>query len=325
MTQPLALGIDIGGTNTAFGIVDEEGNIVEQGSMPTKGFATINLYLKALKKELSPLLKKAGKDNILGIGIGAPLANHYTGEIDNATNLEWHGVIPICKLVSDMLQLPVWLTNDANAAALGEMRYGSAKGMKDFIMLTLGTGLGSGIVANGQLIYGHDSFAGEMGHITAVREGGRECSCGRYGCLEQYASATGIALTAEKWLNVRTDESVLRRHKGMITGRIVTEAARGGDALALEIFDYTAIILGQVLADAVAMTSPEAFVFFGGLAKAGDILLNPAKKYMEQNLLHVYKNKVKLLVSSLPDADAAILGAAALVWHHGTPPQEAEE
>lgn len=313
MTQPLALGIDIGGTNTTFGIVDRRGQIVNKGHMSTKGFATVADYIEELTAQLAPLIDKVGKHNIAAAGVGAPNANFYTGEIAHAANLDWKGVIPMARLLSEALHLKVTITNDANAAAIGEMEYGAAKGMKDFVMITLGTGVGSGVVANGQLIYGHDGFAGEIGHVTAIRDG-RPCGCGRNGCLERYCSATGIKITAEEWLAERTDDSLLRQHAGNISAKHIHEAAEAGDAFALEVFDYTARILGQTLADVVAITSPEAFVFFGGLAKSGDILLKPTRKYMEANLLQVFKNKVKLLQSDLPDADAAILGASALVW-----------
>lgn len=313
MAEPLALGIDIGGTNTVFGLVNRRGEILEQGIMSTRGYTTAPLFIKSLKKELAPLIKAAKRQNIVGAGIGAPSGNFYTGEIVNAPNLEWHGVIPMAELVSEALGVKALITNDANAAAIGEMQYGVAKGMKDFIMITLGTGLGSGFVANGQLIYGHDGFAGELGHIIAERDG-RECSCGRRGCLEQYCSATGIAITAEKWLKVRTDKSLLRTHQGSITSKLIHGAALKGDKMALEIFDYTGMMLGQALANTVAITSPEAIVFFGGLAKSGDLIMEPTKKYMEENLLHLYSNKVKFLRSALPEADVAILGASALVW-----------
>lgn len=311
--QPLALGIDIGGTNTAFGIVDRRGQIIEQGSMPTKGYATAAQYVKALAKEINPLIKKVKRQHIKGIGVGAPNGNFYTGEIVNAANLEWYGIIPIAEMFSDTFGLPVTLTNDANAAAIGEMQYGVARNMKDFIMITLGTGVGSGIVANGQLVYGHDGFAGEVGHMIAVRDG-RECGCGRMGCLEKYCSSPGMASTAEKWLDVRTDKSLLRDFKGKITSKTVYDIALTGDKLALDVFDYTGMLLGQTLADVVAITSPQAIIFFGGLAKAGDLLLKPVKKHLENNLLHIYKGKVELLLSALPDTDAAILGASALVW-----------
>jgi len=313
MEQQFVIGIDIGGTNTAYGLVDSKGAVHSQGSIATKGYNSVLQYVKALGKELTPIIKKAKRQNIKGVGMGAPSANYYTGEIVNAPNLDWQGVIPMAKLLSDELGLDVKLTNDANAAAIGEMQYGVAKGMKDFIMLTLGTGVGTGIVANGQLIYGHDGFAGEVGHIIAVRDG-RECNCGRLGCLERYASATGIAITAEKWLDVRTDKSLLRDFKGKITSKIIYDIALTGDKLALDVFDYTAMILGQTLADVVAVTSPQAIVFFGGLAKAGDLLLKPTKKHMENNLLHLYRNKVQFLQSQLPDTEAAILGASALAW-----------
>lgn len=313
MTQTLALGIDIGGTNTSFGIVNRRGEIITKGSMRTKDYPVLSAFLQALKKEISPLLEEVGHENIVGCGVGAPNGNFYTGEIAFAPNLPWEGVIPLAKLISDTFQMKVTLTNDANAAALGEMNYGAAKGMKDFILVTLGTGVGSGFVANGQMIYGADGFAGELGHVIAIRDG-RLCGCGRHGCLETYASATGIVKTAELWLEERNDETVLRPLKGKIGARDIHHAAENGDTFAIEIFDYTARILGQTLADAVAITSPEAIIFFGGLARSGDLLLAPAHLYMEMNLLRVFKNKVQFIHSALPDSDAAILGASALVW-----------
>lgn len=313
MAQPLALGIDIGGTGTAFGIVDRRGQILEKGSISTKGHPTVQDFIAALKQAVSPLIEKVGADNIVGVGVGAPNGNFYTGEIAYAANLPWEGVIPLAKLLSDSLHQKVTITNDANAAAIGEMMYGAAKGMKDFILITLGTGVGSGFVANGQLIYGHDGFAGEIGHVVAVRDG-RDCGCGRRGCLETYASATGIVRSAEEWLEQRNDETELRQHKGNITSKMIHDAAVNGDAFALELFGFTGKILGQTLADAVAITSPEAIIFFGGLAKSGEILLKHVRQHMEANLLRVFKNKVALSFSELPDADAAILGASALVW-----------
>ena len=312
--QTLALGIDIGGTNTAYGIVNRRGEILMKGSLPTTGHATVADYIAAINTELSPLLEKLGRDNVVGVGIGAPNGNFYTGEIIFAPNLPWQGVIiPMANLVGEALGIQAILTNDANAAAIGEMAYGAARGMKDFILVTLGTGLGSGFVANGQMVYGHDGLAGELGHVIAERNG-RKCNCGRYGCLERYASATGIVITAELWLAERTDETSLRGHNGKLTARMIQEAAQKGDTFALELYEYTAMILGQTLADMVAVTSPEAIVFFGGLANAGDMLLVPAKKHLEEQLLNIYKNKVKILKSGLPDADAAILGASALAW-----------
>ena len=313
MAQALALGIDIGGTGTAFGIVDRRGQILEQSSMATTGHATVQDFIAALKKEVGPMIERAGADNIKGVGVGAPNGNFYTGEVAYAANLPWEGVIPFAKLLSQSLNKPVTLTNDANAAAIGEMMYGAAKGMKDFILITLGTGVGSGFVANGQLIYGHDGFAGEIGHVIAVRNG-RDCGCGRRGCLETYASATGIVRSAEEWLKERDAETSLRQVSGKITAKVIHEAAEQGDALALELFEYTGKILGETLADAVAITSPQAIIFFGGLARSGEMLMKHVRTHMEASLLRVFKNKVSLTYSALADADAAILGASALVW-----------
>lgn len=309
----LALGIDIGGTNTSFGIVDRRGQILDQGTMKTTGHYTVHDYITALMKNLNPLLDKVGRNNISGVGVGAPNANYYTGEIAFAPNLPWEGVIPLAKLMEDALGYKVTITNDANAAALGEMIYGVAKGMKDFIMVTLGTGVGSGFIANGQLIYGHDGFAGELGHLIAVRDG-RKCGCGRHGCLETYASATGIVRTAKEWLETRNDATSLRDPDLQLSAHAIHLAAEKGDELALQLFEYTGKILGQTLADVVAITSPEAVIFFGGLAKAGPLILEPTRRHMEENLLRVFKNKISFLHSALPDADAAILGASALVW-----------
>ena len=311
--EALALGIDIGGTNTTFGIVNRRGEIVKTGWMKTKGYDTVHDYIVALLEKLSPLISSVGKENIEGVGIGAPNANFYTGEIAYAANLPWEGVIPLAKLLKEQLRLEVTITNDANAAALGEMMYGAAKGMKDFIMITLGTGVGSGVVANGHLIYGHDGFAGEFGHMIAVRDG-RPCGCGRKGCVERYASATGIVITAEEWLAERREPSILHEIDKKLTAHDIHLAAEKGDKLALEIFDYTGQILGQTIADAVAITSPQAIIFFGGLARAGKLILDPTRKYMEANLLRIDKNKISIIPSALPDTDAAILGASALVW-----------
>ncbi len=312
MNEPLALGIDIGGTNTVYGFVNRRGEIVRKGTLPTTGHKDPGAYMSAIEYALSPLVNEFGRENIKGVGIGAPNGNFFTGQIIFAPNLPWKGVvIPIVKMAEDALGIKATLTNDANAAAIGEMMYGAAKGMKDFILVTLGTGVGSGFVANGQLIYGHDGFAGELGHVIAVREG-RMCGCGRKGCLEAYTSATGIVATANEWLKQRDDKSLLRNE--IITAKMIHDAAEQGDALAIELFDYTAKILGQTLADAVAITSPQAIILFGGLSKSGDLLMRPLKKYMEDNMLNIYKDKVQLIQSALPDADAAILGASALVW-----------
>lgn len=309
----LAIGIDIGGTNTSYGIVDERGRLVAKGTMFTTGHESVQLYIAYLQKMLLPMIEEVGRENIVGVGIGAPNGNYYTGEIVFAPNLPWKGIIPLASVVTGALKLKTVLTNDAKAAAIGEMTYGAAKGMKNFIMVTLGTGLGSGFVANGQLIYGHDGLAGELGHTIAERNG-RKCNCGRYGCLERYASATGIVLTAEQWLSERNDASMLREYRGNLTSKLIHEAGDKGDKLALEIFDYTAKMLGQSLADAVAITSPQAIVLFGGLARAGELLMTPLKKYFEENLLPIYRDKIDIIHSALPEADAAILGASSLAW-----------
>lgn len=309
----LALGIDIGGTNTTFGFVDTEGKIHDRGKISTVGHSTVEDYVLDLKNELLPILKRLESHKIEGIGIGAPNGNYFTGEIAFAPNLPWKGIIPLSKLFTEAFGLKTIVTNDANAAAIGEMKYGAAKEMKDFILVTLGTGLGSGFVANGKLIYGHDGFAGELGHIIAERNG-RVCGCGRKGCLERYASATGIVITAKDRLKTKYYPSILQSKIDTITAKDIHDAAVNGDTLALDIFDYTAKILGRTLADVVAITSPESIIFFGGLANSGDTLLKPVKKYMEQSLLEIFKDKVSILLSGLPGSDAAILGASALVW-----------
>lgn len=312
MTQALALGIDIGGTNTSFGIVTETGELLIKGRLHTASHKTLEEYIAVLKEAVMPAMEEAGIENIKGVGVGAPNGNFFTGEIAFAPNLPWKGVIPMAALIGDALGLECTLTNDANAAAIGEMQYGAARGMNDFILVTLGTGVGSGFVANGKLIYGHDGFAGEMGHVIAVRDG-RMCGCGRRGCLETYASATGIVRTAEEWLAGRRDITAPWTQE-KITARAIHEAALQGDAFAHKLFAYTGRILGQTLADMVAITSPEAIIFFGGLARAGDLLLSHVQEHMEGNMLNIFRNKVKLMQSLLPDADAAILGASALVW-----------
>lgn len=311
--EPLAIGIDIGGTNTTYGLVNRQGIILRKGWLKTKGQDDLNAYVAFLAQQIASMLDGFPQERLTGVGIGAPNANFYSGEIAYAANLPWPGVIPFAEMMSEALDLPTRITNDANAAALGEMTYGAAQAMKDFIMVTLGTGVGSGFVANGRLIYGHDGFAGELGHVTAVRDG-RPCNCGKKGCLERYASATGIVLTAEQWLHERRQPSVLHEINRQITARDIHLAAAKGDWLALEIFEYTGTILGQTLADIVAITSPEAIIFFGGLARAGHLILQPTHRHMEANLIRVFQNKVKLLPSALPDTDAAILGASALAW-----------
>lgn len=314
--QPLAIGIDIGGTGTKFGIVDKDGNVLFSGEMSTKKHKEIEGYIDELHGHLGELIEKAGGiGRIRGIGVGAPNGNFYTGNIEYAPNLPWSGVIPIAKMMSDKFHLPVTLTNDANAAAIGEMMYGAAKGMRDFIMITLGTGVGSGIVANGQLMYGHDGFAGELGHTIVIPDGRMHQGTGKRGSLESYASATGVRLTALEMLENTTEDSLLRTaDKETLDSKVVYDAAIKGDKLALEIFEFTGKILGLALANAVMFSSPEAIILFGGLTKSGDLILKPTRKHMEENLIQVFQNKVKILVSHLKESDAAILGASALAW-----------
>ena len=316
MSKPYVVGIDIGGTNTVFGIVDARGSILATGSIKTQKYTEITDYVNALHEELSRLLAQENvTDQIAGIGIGAPNGNYFTGNIEFAPNLPWKGVIPLAQMIRDKFNIPVTITNDANAAAIGEMTYGAARGVKDFIMITLGTGVGSGIVINGQMVYGHDGFAGELGHVIVRRGNGRLCGCGRTGCLEAYASATGVARTAREFLEVRNDESTLRHLPIQeITSKDVYDAAVSGDKLSQEIFEYTGTILGEAFADFVAFSSPEAIILFGGLTKAGDLIMNPIKRSMDKNMLKVFEGKTKLLFSQLKESDAAVLGASALGW-----------
>jgi glucokinase len=314
--QPLAIGIDIGGTGTKFGIVDKDGNVLFSGEMSTKKHKEIEGFIDELHGLLGELIEKAGGiGKIRGIGVGAPNGNFYTGNIEYAPNLPWSGIIPIAKMMSDKFQLTVTLTNDANAAAIGEMMYGAAKGMRDFIMITLGTGVGSGIVANGQVMYGHDGFAGELGHTIVIPDGRMHQGTGKRGSLESYASATGVRLTALEMLENSTEDSLLRTaDKETLDSKVVYDAAIKGDKLAMEIFEFTGKILGLALANAVMFSSPEAIILFGGLTKSGDLILKPTRKHMEENLIQVFQNKVKILVSHLKESDAAILGASALAW-----------
>ena len=312
----LAIGIDIGGTGTKYGIVDRDGNVLFAGEMSTKKHKTVNTFIDELHEVVSEVIEKAGgTGRMKGMGVGAPNGNYYTGTIEYAPNLPWHGIIPLAKLISDKFQLPVTLTNDANAAAIGEMMYGAAKGMRDFIMITLGTGVGSGIVANGQLIYGHDGFAGELGHTIVIPDGRIHAGTGKKGSLESYASATGLRLTAIEFLEKNKKPSLLRKVSAdLLDSKAVYDAAIEGDELAQEIFNYTGKILGIALANAVMTTSPEAIILFGGLTKAGDFILKPTRDSMEENLIQVFQNKVRILISHLKEAHAAILGASALVW-----------
>ncbi len=314
--EPLAVGIDIGGTGTKFGIVDRNGNVLFSSEISTKKHKQIESFIDDLHVHLHALIDKAGgSGRIRGMGVGAPNGNYYTGTIEYAPNLPWKGIVPLAKMIQDKFQLPTVLTNDANAAAIGEMMYGAAKGMKDFIMITLGTGVGSGIVANGHLVLGHDGFAGELGHTIIVPDGRLHEGTGKRGPLESYASATGVALTAIEMLGKSKEKSLLRNiPKEEIDSKKVYEAAIQGDKLALEIFEFTGKILGMALANFVMFSSPEAVVLFGGLTKAGDLILKPTREHMEANVIQVFQNRVKILISHLKESDAAILGASALVW-----------
>lgn len=317
MGKKFAIGIDVGGTTTKFGLVDQTGHIVCQDRIPSNEHDFVEDFIESLYDKISTLTEKFCEwDNIVGIGMGAPNGNVYTGTIEYAPNLKWKGIIPMAKLMTERFKLPTRLTNDANAAAMGEMMYGCAKGMKHFITITLGTGVGSGIVIDGKMVVGHDGFAGELGH-TIVRPGGRlHKGTGMQGSLEAYASATGVRETAIELLTQNPDkESLLRNYTiNELTSETVFLCAMQGDPIANEIFEFTGKILGESLANFVMFSSPEAIVLFGGLTKAGNLLMNPTRRYMEANLLPIFKNKVKLIFSSLNESDAAILGASALVW-----------
>lgn len=314
--KQLTVGIDIGGTNSVYGLVDRDGNMFGEGVISTRKYHDFDQYLEELYLGIQDMLKKLDFEyELLGIGIGAPNGNYYNGTIEYAANLIWVGVIPFVeKFKKYYPSLPIIITNDANAAAIGEMVYGAARGMKDFIVVTLGTGLGSGFVANGQLVYGHDSFAGELGHVI-VQRSGRQCGCGRKGCLETYVSATGIKRTAFKLLADHLEDSEFRNVTyNDLTAEMITKAALNGDPLAIEAYEYTGTMLGQALADAVTITSPEAIILFGGLAKAGKYIFEPTRRTMEANILRNFQNKVKILPSGIDGRNAAVLGASALIW-----------
>jgi glucokinase len=310
------IGVDIGGTSTKFGIVDKDGNVLHSSTMPTNTHVQVHTFIDELYEKLSELIEKVGGiGRIKGIGVGAPNGNVYTGTIEYAPNLPWKGVIPFAKMLQDKFKLPVKLTNDANAAAVGEMMYGAAKGMKDFILIALGTGVGSGIVANGELIYGHDGFAGELGHTIIIPDGRLHVGTGKKGSLESYASATGVALSAMEILRDTSRPSLLRNIPiEKITSKDVFEAAQQDDEVAKEVFEFTGKILGMSLANFVMFSSPEAIILFGGLTKAGDLILKPTREHMEANVIEIFENKVKILFSHLKESDAAILGASALMW-----------
>ena len=319
MDKPYVMGVDIGGTNTVFGVVDSRGQIIKGGSIKTGNYQDAKDYLAVLAPEMNRLIEEVGgKDKFNGIGIGAPNGNFYQGTIEDAPNMAWGKgkIVPFAQMVTEATGIPTALTNDANAAAIGEMTYGVAKGMKNFIMITLGTGVGSGVIINGQLVYGHDGFAGELGHVIMRRNNGRLCGCGRRGCLEAYASATGVAATARDFVEHGQVETILAEIPDIdnITSKDVYDAAVKGDKTAIEIFNYTGRMLGEAFADFIAFSSPEAIILFGGLTKAGKYILDPIKESMEEHAMGIYKGKTKLLVSQLPESDAAILGASALGW-----------
>jgi glucokinase len=317
--KPYVIGLDLGGTNSVFGIVDARGEIKATTAIKTGGYEKVEDYVAACVDALQVIIEQVGGiDKIKAMGIGAPNGNYYKGTIEFAPNLPWahHGVVPLADMFSKALGIPVALTNDANAAAIGEMVYGVARGMKNFIVITLGTGVGSGIVVNGQLLYGHDGFAGELGHVTMVRgEEGRLCGCGRTGCLEAYCSATGVARTAREILAKTNRESLLRElDPEKITSLDVSIAAGKGDELAKEIYDFTGKMLGEACADFAAFSSPEAFIFFGGMVKAGELIMKPIREAYEAHVLKIFKNKAQFLVSGLDGASAAVLGASAIGW-----------
>ena len=316
--KPYVIGLDLGGTNSVFGIVDSRGDIKATTAIKTQGYDRVEDYVDASIEALQIIIDQVGGiEKIKAMGIGAPNGNFYNGTIEFAPNLSWghDTVVPLAKMFSDRLGIPVALTNDANAAAIGEMIYGVARGMKNFIVITLGTGVGSGIVINGQLVYGCDGFAGELGHVIMRRENGRPCGCGRKGCLEAYCSATGVARSARELLFTTDRPSVLRdMNPDDITSLDVSIAAGKGDQLALDVYKATGEMLGEACADFAAFSSPEAFIFFGGLVKAGDLIMEPIKKSYDEHVLKIFRGKAKFLISGLDGASAAVLGASAIGW-----------
>lgn len=315
MGKRYCAGIDIGGTNTIIGLVDEQGNMICDRSIKTGAYATPELFVEAASAAIRECIAVTTDAKLQAVGIGAPNGNYYTGCIEFAPNMPWKGVIKLAEQFSKSMGVKAVLTNDANAAAVGEMLFGGAKHMKNFVVITLGTGLGSGFVVNGEVLYGHDGFAGELGHVIAVRDG-RLCGCGRRGCLETYASATGIVRTMREWLDNSAQPSPLRNVPDEeLTSKLIAETAGAGDEIANEVVDYTAKILGRALADMVCITSPQAIFLFGGLAQAGDLLIAPTKKYMEENLLRIFRDKIEIMPSMLC-TNAAVQGAAALAWKH---------
>ena len=314
MAKQVILGIDIGGTNTTFALIDRAGIIHSKQNIPTHQYVDAQSMVRRIKELLALELQKNIQFELIGIGIGAPNGNFYNGTIEFAPNLQWSGIIPLTQFFTNEFNVPAFLTNDANAAALGEMLFGNAKGLNDFIMVTLGTGLGSGIVANGKVLYGHDGFAGELGHVI-VEENGRQCGCGRKGCLETYSSVTGIKTTVIELLDNSGVDSELRGFKMEdLSGKIIERAAIHGDEIAQKAFGITGEYLGKALANIIAITSPEAIVLFGGLAQAGGLIFKPTEYFMNKNILKIYEHKVKLIPSGLKSNEVALMGAAALAW-----------
>lgn len=318
MEKPYVIGIDIGAQSAKIGVVDTRGNVLKQSAIRSNTQNTAEEFISDLSEAIIRLLApEYSIDEIRGIGVGAPNSNYYTGCIEAAVNLTWtkSRIVPFTKMLSERLGIPAALTNDANAAAIGEMTYGAARGMKNFIMITLGTGVGSGIVINGNVVYGHDGFAGELGHTCAVRNNGRLCGCGKTGCLETYASATGVARTARELLELTDEKSLLRNIPAdNITSKDVYDAAVQGDSMAKHIFQITGKMLGEKFADFVAFSSPEAIILFGGLTKAKEFIYEPIVEHLNRNLLHMWRGKIKVIFSTLKESDAAILGASALAW-----------
>lgn len=313
----LTVGIDIGGTNTKYGIVDRSGKIFHQGSIRTGQYEEFQDFFTGMTNSLRNGIKELPSDStIVGIGVGAANGNYYTGTIERATNLKWKGVLPLAKMFKEEFAVPCILTNDANAAAVGEMIYGNAKNMKDFFVITLGTGLGSGFVCGGILLNGKHGIAGEVGH-TSVNPNGRYCNCGKRGCLETYVSATGIKRTVYKLLADHLEPSELREISfDNLNTKMITESALRGDIVAHEAYEYTGRILGMKLAETVIHTDPEAIFLSGGLAQAGDLIFKPTIKHLEANLMPIFRGKVKVLPSALQDQAAPILGASSLVWDY---------
>jgi glucokinase len=313
--KEVVAGIDIGGTNTVFGLVDKTGNIIADNSLKTTDYPEIKNFVSALTSEINILMKGKPNLKLAGIGIGAPNANYHKGTIELAPNLAWKGIVPLAEYIRKMIDVPVKVTNDANAAAMGEMIFGGAKKMKNFIVLTLGTGLGSGIVINGEVVYGHTGFAGELGH-TIVVPGGRDCGCGHQGCYETYASASGLVRTVLYMLSEMREESSLRAiPPAELTAKKITEAVAKKDPIAVEALDYTAEILAFGIVNAITFSSPEAVFLFGGLAQAGEMLFTPVRKYVNQTVFPIFKGTVKILPSGVSESNAAVLGAAALIWN----------